>query len=96
METPTVNGKDDGSKLPNTIPVRKREVAQRFANAVQQAIDRRRVPVVQAPRAVPARVSARAASRRLIADELAKLAQLRDSGVLTEDEFKAHKAKLLA
>lgn len=30
------------------------------------------------------------------ADELAKLADLRDKGVLTEEEFKSHKAKLLA
>jgi hypothetical protein len=30
------------------------------------------------------------------ADELTKLAQLRDSGVLTADEFEAQKAKLLA
>jgi hypothetical protein len=30
-----------------------------------------------------------------IADELAKLAQLRDLGVLTDDEFMAQKAKLL-
>jgi hypothetical protein len=30
-----------------------------------------------------------------VADELAKLAQLRDSGVLTEEEFSAQKAKLL-
>ena len=31
----------------------------------------------------------------LIADELAKLAKLRDSGVLTDDEFASQKAKLL-
>ena len=30
------------------------------------------------------------------ADEIAKLAQLRDSGALTEDEFAAQKARLLA
>ena len=30
------------------------------------------------------------------ADELTKLAQLRDSGVITTDEFEAQKAKLLA
>ena len=30
------------------------------------------------------------------ADELTKLADLRDKGVLTEEEFKAHKTKLLA
>ena len=29
-------------------------------------------------------------------DELAKLAQLRDAGVLTEEEFAAQKARLLA
>lgn len=32
----------------------------------------------------------------LVADELAKLAQLRDAGVLTEDEFASQKAKLLS
>jgi hypothetical protein len=32
----------------------------------------------------------------LIADELIKLAQLRDAGVLTEDEFATQKAKLLS
>lgn len=31
-----------------------------------------------------------------IADELVKLADLMDKGVLTEEEFKAHKSKLLA
>jgi hypothetical protein len=31
-----------------------------------------------------------------VADELTKLAQLRDSGVLTDDEFAAQKAALLA
>jgi hypothetical protein len=31
-----------------------------------------------------------------VADELAKLAALRDSGILNEDEFEAQKAKLLA
>ena len=31
-----------------------------------------------------------------VADELLKLASLRDQGILTEDEFSAQKAKLLA
>jgi hypothetical protein len=30
-----------------------------------------------------------------VADELAKLAQLKDAGILTEEEFNAQKAKLL-
>jgi hypothetical protein len=36
------------------------------------------------------------ASSGLVADELIKLAQLRDAGVLTVDEFASQKAKLLA
>jgi hypothetical protein len=40
------------------------------------------------PPATPAALS--------VADELAKLAQLRDSGVLTEEEFALQKARLLA
>jgi hypothetical protein len=43
-----------------------------------------------APVAAPA-----ALDGRLVADELTKLAGLRDAGVLTEDEFAAQKAKLL-
>jgi hypothetical protein len=42
----------------------------------------------QAARAAP--------SSPVVADELAKLAQLRDAGVLTEEEFASQKAKLLA
>jgi hypothetical protein len=37
-----------------------------------------------------------ASSGASTADELAKLAQLKDSGVLTEEEFAAQKAKVLA
>ncbi|WP_428356959.1 SHOCT domain-containing protein [Methyloprofundus sp.] len=37
-----------------------------------------------------------AAGTTSVADELAKLAELRDKGVVTEEEFNAHKAKLLA
>jgi hypothetical protein len=35
------------------------------------------------------------APRVSVADELAKLAQLKEAGVLTEEEFAAQKAKLL-
>lgn len=35
------------------------------------------------------------ASSLSVADELSKLAQLRDAGILSEDEFQAQKAKLL-
>lgn len=43
----------------------------------------------------PAAPAAGVLDGRLIADELTKLAGLRDAGVLTEDEFAAQKAKLL-
>jgi hypothetical protein len=39
--------------------------------------------------------AAEAPSSELVADELRKLADLRDAGVLTDDEFAAQKAKLL-
>jgi hypothetical protein len=38
---------------------------------------------------------ARPAAPLSVADELGKLAALRDAGVLSEDEFAAQKAKLL-
>ncbi len=47
----------------------------------------------QAPVAQP---SAQPLPVRSVADELMKLAQLRDAGVLTPDEFEVQKAKLLA
>lgn len=43
----------------------------------------------------PAAPAAGAIDSRLIADELTKLAGLRDAGILTEDEFTAQKGKLL-
>ena len=45
--------------------------------------------------AQPMSVPASQPSRTLIADELIKLAQLRDSGVLTDEEFGQQKARLL-
>ncbi len=54
-------------------------------------------PVTQAdPAATPATSDAAADQPSLIADELAKLAKLKDAGVLTDEEFAAQKAKLLA
>ena len=51
----------------------------------------RRVHVAAATAVATARQSASAS----VADELSKLASLRESGVLTEDEFQAQKRKLL-
>jgi len=43
----------------------------------------------------PAPPAAHAAASRSVADELVKLVGLRDSGILTEEEFNVQKAKLL-
>ena len=46
--------------------------------------------------AITAEAPAVVGTSGLIADELLKLAQLRDAGVLTSEEFASQKAKLLA
>lgn len=48
------------------------------------------------PQAPAAQRSPQPVAPRSVADELTKLAQLRDAGVLTPDEFEAQKRKLLA
>ena len=45
---------------------------------------------------LPVQTSPVAPATASVADELAKLAQLRDSGILTDEEFAAQKARLLA
>lgn len=62
-------------------------VQREFRPPITQAV------VAQATQAPPAPVAAQPAS---VADELSKLVKLRDTGVLTRDEFDAQKKKLLA
>lgn len=54
------------------------------------------VPFLDDPLASGPDSTAQPVNQLSVADELAKLAQLRDSGVLNDDEFAAQKAKLLA
>jgi hypothetical protein len=63
--------------------------AQRFKEAVTKLILDRSA-AAQASRPEPV-----AASIVSVADEIRKLAELRDDGILTEEEFRAQKAKLL-
>jgi hypothetical protein len=57
----------------------------------------RQVHAAQTPAPTqPSTSAASATSTQGVADELAKLAQLRDRGVLTEEEFEAQKANLLS
>jgi hypothetical protein len=58
--------------------------------AAQELVNRLRAGITRA-RATPV-----AAAPSSVADELAKLASLRDGGVLTEQEFAARKARLLS
>ena len=48
------------------------------------------------PQAAPAPVAAAPASTASMIDQLKELAELKTQGILTEDEFAAQKAKLLA
>ena len=60
-------------------------------------MQQRRVDDAAAQRqATDAYIRSAAASGSSVADELTKLAQLRDAGTLTEDEYQQQKAKLLA
>lgn len=52
-------------------------------------------PANATPAAPAAAAPAQVDQGKLVADELEKLAKLRDSGVLTDEEFAAQKAKLL-
>jgi hypothetical protein len=48
------------------------------------------------PEAAPAPVAAAPAAGESMIDQLKELGELKDQGILTEDEFAAQKAKLLA
>jgi hypothetical protein len=48
------------------------------------------------PQAAPAPVAAAPAAGASMIDQLKELGELKDQGILTEDEFAAQKAKLLA
>ena len=65
------------------IIVRGDGMEERNANAMIEAEEKRRAYI-------------RDASVSSVSDELAKLAELKDKGVITEDEFRTQKAKLLA
>ena len=60
---------------------------ERISQLIRDRMALSHQPTSQAPSAPPTSGS--------VADELAKLAQLRDSGVLSEEEFSSQKAKLL-
>jgi len=63
-------------------------VEEMKAKAASGEINVQGTPLVIAGAGVPAKPD--------VADQLTKLADLRDRGVLTDDEFAAQKAKLLA
>jgi hypothetical protein len=63
---------------------------------VRDAVERARIAARHpAPVAAPTPPSPQATSPSSVADELKKLAQLKDDGILTQEEFDAQKAKLL-
>jgi hypothetical protein len=83
----TSGDKSDPFKLSNCIPAGKSQLSE-----MQPYLDRLRGFVATA-RGPGANGSGASVS---VADELQKLAALRDSGVLTDDEFATQKARLLS
>jgi len=80
------NKDDDPYKAPNAIPLnRPFDKAQAGVAALRQRIADAHNPSHPLPQSTPS------IAPNLIADELMKLSQLRDSGVLTEDEFAQQK-----
>lgn len=85
---PTIkNGNTDGYKLPNVIPTGSAGAAQDFARAVSAMKEARKGPAQPNPQT--------SATTKSVADELAKLAALRDQGVLSDEEFTIQKKRLL-
>jgi hypothetical protein len=80
------SGKQDAWKAPNVIPIHKSQ-APKFQELAK---------LIRAQGATPAGPGPTAAATPSLADELEKLAGLRDRGILTEDEFSDKKAQLLA
>ncbi|WP_345503905.1 SHOCT domain-containing protein [Pedococcus ginsenosidimutans] len=84
------NKDDDPYKAPNAIPVtRPFDKAQTGVASLRQ-----RIADAHAP-SQPTQQTSPGIATNLIADELMKLAQLRDAGVLTEEEFAQQKLRLL-
>ncbi len=74
------------------VELKLRDVGRR--QQLVNELERRRAVGVRAPAATGSGQPMQAVGS--VADELKKLAELRDSGVLTEEQFEAQKAKLLA
>lgn len=85
-------GSDDKDpfKLNNCLPLAKSEY-RKVENEIQEL--RSRVSQAKQPQVVSA---APAPGGTSLADEMRKLAELRDAGILSEDEFAAAKARLIA
>lgn len=67
-----------------TVSAMNKVLAAQFVEEARSQIKARQTALIDEPSSVPS-----------LADELAKLAALRDSGVLTEDEFQEQKRRLL-
>ncbi|TMC55648.1 MAG: hypothetical protein E6J20_00140 [Chloroflexi bacterium] len=76
----------DAREAPNAFPIQKKQTAkfQQVAALIREQAGAASAPVMAAP------------ATEGIPDQIAKLASLRDAGILTADEFEAKKAELLA
>jgi hypothetical protein len=80
------NKDTDTYKAPNAIPIARSPEVQTAVARLRQLIDAAHSPMIAPTQPVATSV----------ADELAKLASLRDSGVLSQQEFEAAKSRALS
>lgn len=93
----SIGGADrQAAKGGRTMNAAKDENSVVFTKKQQSEFENLRAALDQAIAAQHAPSAPAAATPASLADELAKLAQLRDQGILSHEEFEAQKARLLA
>jgi len=85
----------NGWSIAEKVPVREESEARNFAAKVNAAANAARNGVINEGTTLPHSPPATAASSIGVAEELRQLAELKVSGILTEEEFEAQKARLL-
>lgn len=92
----SVQAKKDGLWTKVTVYASGNNIDFRFAHKEAQQFRDALMALVLQPSSPPAAPAPTPAAAPDLADQLMKLAALRDSGILTEDEFATQKARLLA
>lgn len=88
------SGSADPSKAPNCVSLNSKQQAERFRQAASYILER--IDGAHAPQPASAETSAAPTEQEAVLASITRLGELRDAGVLTEEEFSTKKAELLA